>query len=80
MAEDPKSSAQPSFKELAKEWLHYEEAGTRLRMAHRFIEWDGWEEGLVESILGPEEDEDDWLKDTSEDYDSGYGRSNCDSE
>lgn len=30
-------------------------------MAHRFIEWDGWEEGLAESILGPEEAEDDWL-------------------
>lgn len=33
-------------------------------MAHRFVEWDGWEEGLVDTILGPEEDEDRWfLKD-----------------
>jgi hypothetical protein len=31
-------------------------------MAHRCIEWDGWEEGLVDSILGPEEQEDDWFK------------------
>jgi hypothetical protein len=30
-------------------------------MAHRCIEWDGWEEGLVRSILGPEEDEDEWF-------------------
>lgn len=47
---------------LAKEWLFYEESGARLRMAHRCIEWDGWEEGLVESILGPEDEEDDWFK------------------
>jgi len=32
-------------------------------MAHRFVEWDGWEEGLVDSILGPEEHDEDWLKD-----------------
>ena len=31
-------------------------------MAHRVVEWDGWEEGLVDSILGPEENEDEWLK------------------
>ena len=31
-------------------------------MAHRCIEWDGWEEGLLESILGPEDQEDDWFK------------------
>jgi hypothetical protein len=47
---------------LAKEWLFYEESGARLRMAHRCIEWDGWEEGLLESILGPEDQEDDWFK------------------
>ena len=29
-------------------------------MAHRCAEWDGWEEGLVESILGPEEFEHEW--------------------
>ena len=45
---------------LCREWLHYERAGTRLRMAHRCAEWDGWEEGLVESILGPEEFEHEW--------------------
>lgn len=47
---------------VAAEWLHYEASGARLRMAHRCIEWDGWEEGLVESILGPEEEEEDWFK------------------
>lgn len=31
-------------------------------MAHRCAEWDGWEEGLVESILGPEEFEHEWYK------------------
>jgi len=35
-------------------------------MAHRCIEWDGWEEGLVESILGPEDQEDDWFKEWDE--------------
>ena len=29
-------------------------------MAHRCVEWDGWEEGLVDSILGPEEFEHEW--------------------
>ena len=46
---------------LATEWLHYEAVGAHLRHAHRCAEWDGWEEGLVESILGPEDQEDDWL-------------------
>jgi len=35
-------------------------------MAHRCIEWDGWEEGLVESILGPEDQEDDWFMEWEE--------------
>ncbi|KAG6909010.1 hypothetical protein DXG01_002396 [Tephrocybe rancida] len=48
---------------LAREWLFHESAGQRLRLAHRVVEWDGWEEGLVDSILGPEEHEDDWFKD-----------------
>jgi len=48
------------------EWLFYEESGARLRMAHRCIEWDGWEEGLVESILGPEDQEDDWFQEWEE--------------
>jgi hypothetical protein len=48
----------------AKEWLHYEAIGARMRMAHRCAEWDGWEEGLVDSILGPEDTEDEWFKDT----------------
>ena len=47
---------------LCREWLYYESAGTRLRMAHRCAEWDGWEEGLVDSILGPEEFEHEWYK------------------
>lgn len=47
---------------LASLWLHYESAGARLRHAHRCVEWDGWEEGLVSSILGPEEAEEEWFK------------------
>ena len=35
-------------------------------MAHRCIEWDGWEEGLVDSILGPEDQEEDWFKEWQE--------------
>ena len=60
---------------LAKEWLFYERHGTRLRMAHRCAEWDGWEEGLVESILGPEETQDEWFQDyfSSTDVNEGFG-------
>ncbi|KAI8986764.1 hypothetical protein BD414DRAFT_415982 [Trametes punicea] len=59
---------------IAREWLHHETAGARLRMAHRCIEWDGWEEGLVDSILGPEEQEDDWFKSWDDDAaDQGVG-------
>ncbi|VDC07403.1 unnamed protein product [Peniophora sp. CBMAI 1063] len=47
---------------LAAEWLHWEAAGAFMRSAHRCIEWDGWEEGLVESIIGPEEAEEEWLR------------------
>ncbi|KAF9555649.1 hypothetical protein CPC08DRAFT_711882 [Agrocybe pediades] len=47
---------------LCDEWLYYEAHGTRLRLAHRCAEWDGWEEGLVDSILGPEEYESEWFK------------------
>ena len=46
---------------IAASWLHHETTGARLRMAHRCVEWDGWEEGLVGSILGPEEQEEDWF-------------------
>lgn len=49
------------FAALCHEWLYYEAAGTRLRSAHRCAEWDGWEEGLVESILGGEEFEGEWF-------------------
>ncbi|KAF7289806.1 hypothetical protein MIND_01354900 [Mycena indigotica] len=48
---------------LAREWLHHERTGMRLRMAHRVVEWDGWEEGLVDSILGPPEAEEEWYHD-----------------
>ncbi|KIJ15331.1 hypothetical protein PAXINDRAFT_169135 [Paxillus involutus ATCC 200175] len=57
-------SSQPSLAATAREWLHYEAIGARLRLAHRCAEWDGWEEGLVESILGPEDGEEEWFKDT----------------
>lgn len=53
------------FGALATEWLYYEMHGTRLRMAHRCVEWDGWEEGLVESILGPEDLEEEWFKEVN---------------
>ena len=36
--------------------------GAHLRHAHRCAEWDGWEEGLVESILGPEDQEEEWIR------------------
>ncbi|KAF8908515.1 hypothetical protein CPB84DRAFT_1766803 [Gymnopilus junonius] len=53
------------LKSLCEEWLYYEMHGTRLRLAHRFVEWDGWEEGLIDSILGPEEYENEWFKPSS---------------
>ncbi|KAF8157135.1 hypothetical protein B0H34DRAFT_712357 [Crassisporium funariophilum] len=56
------SKPSPDLTALCREWLYYDSAGVRLRMAHRFAEWDGWEEGLVESILGPEEFEHEWYK------------------
>jgi len=52
----------PALQHIAAEWLHYEAAGAHLRHAHRCAEWDGWEEGLIESILGPEDQEEDWLR------------------
>ena len=58
----PKTDKHGDLTALCREWLHYESAGTRLRMAHRCAEWDGWEEGLVDSILGPEEFEHEWYK------------------
>ncbi|THH09625.1 hypothetical protein EW146_g8639, partial [Bondarzewia mesenterica] len=47
---------------LAADWLRHEALGGPLRLAHRCVEWDGWEEGLVESILGPAEQEDEWVR------------------
>ncbi|KAG5718895.1 hypothetical protein E4T56_gene17382, partial [Termitomyces sp. T112] len=58
----PRSAKDPDLAALSREWLFYESAGQRMRMAHRVAEWDGWEEGLVDSILGPEENEDGWFK------------------
>lgn len=59
----PSSSTHPpSLAALASEWLYYESSGARLRHAHRCVEWDGWEEGLVDSILGSEDTEDEWFK------------------
>ena len=40
-------------------------------MAHRCAEWDGWEEGLVDSILGPEEFEHEWFKVVSHHVNNG---------
>ncbi|KAL0958448.1 hypothetical protein HGRIS_000591 [Hohenbuehelia grisea] len=62
-ATSPRSKSVPQpVAALAAEWLHYESAGTRLRHAHRVAEWDGWEEGLADSILGAEDLEEEWLK------------------
>jgi hypothetical protein len=44
---------------LATQWLALERVGGSLRYAHKCVEWDGWEEGLVPSILGELDDEDD---------------------
>jgi hypothetical protein len=54
------SSASVRDTALASQWLANETSGARLRAAHRCVEWDGWEEGLVEGILGPVEDEGCW--------------------
>lgn len=48
--------------QIAAEWLHFEATGAHLRQAHRCVEWDGWEEGLVASIIGPEELEEEWIR------------------
>lgn len=58
-----------NVKSLCAEWLYHEAAGARLRMAHRCAEWDGWEEGLVDSILGPEEFEGEWFRAGKGEYD-----------
>lgn len=51
----------------AQEWLDHEARGARLRAAHRFVEWDGWEEGLVETILGAEEAQEEmWFNEWEE--------------
>ncbi|KAJ7466727.1 hypothetical protein B0H11DRAFT_2159580 [Mycena galericulata] len=67
LASPPASSAsqvpRADVPALAREWLHHERKGMRLRMAHRVVEWDGWEEGLVDSILGPEEAQEEWFQD-----------------
>ncbi|TDL14409.1 hypothetical protein BD410DRAFT_734132 [Rickenella mellea] len=41
------------LRSLANQWLVAEERGAMLRAAHRFVEWDGWEEGLVHEVLAP---------------------------
>jgi hypothetical protein len=38
-------------------------------MVHRCAEWDGWEEGLVDSLLGSEEDEEGWFRDFNDEED-----------
>ncbi|KAL1751258.1 hypothetical protein FB107DRAFT_222402 [Schizophyllum commune] len=59
---------------LAREWIAFEQAGARLRLAHRCVEWDGWEEGLVDTILGPEDAEEEWYRDAQESEDEWEGR------
>jgi len=57
----PPGSPHETVESLCREWLYYEQAGMRLRLAHRCAEWDGWEEGLVDSILGSPEVEEEWF-------------------
>lgn len=40
---------------LAKLWLRGEAERSEWRRAHKVLEWDGWEEGLVLQALGLEE-------------------------
>jgi hypothetical protein len=40
-------------------WLAAESAGVRARDAHRFLEWDGWEEGLLYNVIGPPDPNED---------------------
>ena len=53
-SKSPTTTKHSKLSSLAREWLSYESSGAPLRLAHRCVEWDGWEEGLVDSILGPE--------------------------
>ena len=46
------------YANTAKAWLALERIGSPLRWAHRCAEWDGWEDGLVGSILGELESDD----------------------
>ena len=59
---------------LAREWIAFEQAGARLRLAHRCVEWDGWEEGLVDTILGPEDAEEEWYRDAEGEGEGRGGR------
>lgn len=40
---------------LASLWLRGESERAEWRRAHKVLEWDGWEEGLVMQVLGLEE-------------------------
>lgn len=40
---------------MSKLWLRGESERAEWRKAHKVLEWDGWEEGLVLQALGLEE-------------------------
>lgn len=40
---------------VGEQWARAEQEGKAMRAAHRMIEWDGWEEGLADAILGEED-------------------------
>lgn len=42
----------PGAQEAGKLWLTAEHYGHGARELHRFLEWDGWEEGLLDGVLG----------------------------
>ena len=44
---------------VGEQWARAEQEGTAMRAAHRMIEWDGWEDGLVNGILGEIDNEED---------------------
>ncbi|KAJ7848666.1 hypothetical protein B0H14DRAFT_3453072 [Mycena olivaceomarginata] len=52
LAPDANDADAKTVARLAREWLHHERTGMRLRMAHRVVEWDGWEEGLAKAKGG----------------------------
>lgn len=56
--EDDETRQRLRLAALASQWLLLERLGAPLRYAHKAAEWDGWEEGLVSTVLGEGDPED----------------------